>query len=162
MTRLSNAVIPSKRRNIFGSNPPPPANKPVLSKETAKGGKIAPHQNCEVRLVMSGSKPLGVVERLKDPYGYALAISMSNVGSLAMVNIPGHDGEVIFTKPHNQHLIGKYFHLIRDGVDMYGLKEYHRKLGKLFGYTDEDIEEYINSDVHCQCNKCNPKLNKVG
>lgn len=154
MTRLSNAVIPSKSKVIHKVN----SNFDTTGE--IRTGKIAPHQNCEVRLVMAGSKPLGIVERLKDPYGYALAISMSNVGSLAMVNIPGHDAEVIVTKPHNQHLIGQYFHLIRDGIDMYGIKEYHRKLGKLFGYTDEDIEEYINSDVHCQCNKCNPKLNK--
>ena len=45
-------------------------------------GKVAPHENCEVRLVMGGSKPLAVIEKAKDPYGFSLAIALSNIEAL--------------------------------------------------------------------------------
>lgn len=40
-------------------------------------GKVAPHINCEVRLVLAGLKPLGTIERNKDVHGYAIAIALA-------------------------------------------------------------------------------------
>lgn len=118
---------------------------------------IAPHLNSEVRLVLGGLKPLGTIERKKDPLGYALAISMCSTGALAMHVEPTEDspeGEVVITLPHNSHLIAEYYWLLKHGVKELGIKEYHRRMGEMFGYSKDDINDFINSSIHCECSKC--------
>lgn len=120
-------------------------------------GRVAPHQNREVQLVLSGLKPLATIEKSKDCCGYSLAVSLITVGMLFGRVRPTKDdkkGEVAFTKPKNSYLIGEYNYLLNFGVQEYGIKEYHRKMGKLFGYAEEDIEEFINAEVKCDCSKC--------
>lgn len=114
-------------------------------------GQIAPHLNCETRLVLGGKKPLAAIERSKDPYGYALAISMANTGALIMKQI---EGEVVITKPGNKGWIEHYEWLLKYGVKLLGIKEYHRRMGKIFGYTAQDIEAFIRAEINCNCNKC--------
>lgn len=121
-------------------------------------GTIAPHVNNEVRLVLSGAKPLATIEKVKDPYGYALAISMAGTGALTTYVRPSGDsmiGEVVLTLPSKKHLIEEYVTLLLWGVKRYGIKNYHRKMGKLFGYSEDDIEAFINSSIDCSCSKCN-------
>lgn len=43
---------------------------------------VAPHENAEVRLVLSGVKPLATIEKAKDPIGYGIAISCAAAGML--------------------------------------------------------------------------------
>lgn len=121
-------------------------------------GTIAPHANNEVRLVLSGAKPLATIEKAKDPYGYALAISMAGTGALAVYVRPSSDsmsGEVVLTLPSKKHLMDEYVTLLLWGVKRYGIKNYHRKMGRLFGYSEDDIEAFINSSIDCSCSKCN-------
>ena len=123
-------------------------------------GKVAPHQNNEVRLVLGGFKPLATIEKDKDPIGYALAIALSGTGALAKRIIKSVDcpnGEVIITKPCNRPLIDVYIELMAHGVRVYGIKEYHRRMGRLFGYTEDDINVFIKTDIHCECSKCKGK-----
>lgn len=123
-------------------------------------GKVAPHQNSEVRLVLGGLKPLATVERDKDLAGYALAVSLSNVGMLYAECRPTDDcerGEIVFTKPANRGLVDRYNWLLDNGVKEYGIKGFHRQMGKLFGYSDADIETFINAEIHCDCSKCKGK-----
>ena len=115
-------------------------------------GKVAPHENCEVRLVLGGYKPLAAIEKSKDPYGYALAIAMAGTGALTMQIVEA--GEVLITKPNNKAWIEHYLWLLSYGVKRLGIKEYHRRMGKIFGYTDEDIETFIKAEIHCDCTKC--------
>lgn len=115
-------------------------------------GKVAPHLNCEVRLVLGGHKPLASIELAKDSIGYALAISLHSTGALLLDQV--QDGEVIIVKPSNIHLLFEYKALLCSGVSDYGLKEYHRKMGRLYGYREEDIEAFITSEINCNCNKC--------
>jgi len=115
-------------------------------------GKVAPHENCEVRLVLGGNKPLAAIEKSKDPYGYSLAIAMAGTGALSMEIV--EDGEVLITKPNNKEFITHYIFLLNYGVRKLGIKEYHRRMGKIFGYTDEDIEEFIKAEIKCDCTKC--------
>ncbi len=116
-------------------------------------GTIAPHLNSEVRLVLGGHKPLASIEKDKDPYGYSLAIALSGTGALSIA-WPESGNEVVFTLPSKKAWIEHYFWLLKNGVKLLGVKEYHRRMGKVFGYTDEDIEAFIKSDIHCECNKC--------
>lgn len=122
-------------------------------------GKIAPHKSCEVRLVLSGTKPLATIEKGKDQYGYAIAVALSKTGLLKAVTKPTMDsptGEIVFVKPANHELLHKYFWLLDNGAKELGIKNYHRQMGKLFGYTDSDVEEFINANFQCNCRKCNP------
>jgi len=119
--------------------------------------QIAPHENNEVRLVLSGAKPLATIEKAKDPYGFALAIAMSGTGALYCVVRPTADlpsGEVIITLPSNKSHIYHYDWLLDYGVKQLGLKNFHRKMGRLFGYAETDIEAFIEADIDCGCSKC--------
>jgi hypothetical protein len=120
-------------------------------------GTIAPHKNSEVRLVLTGAKPLATIEKKKDPIGYALAISMAGTGALyyrARGTVDSPYGEVIITLPSNKHLVDEYITLLLWGVKRYGIKNFHRKMGRLFGYTEADIEAFIEADIDCDCSKC--------
>ena len=118
-------------------------------------GKVAPHRNCEVRLVLAGTKPLATIEKSKDPYGYSMAIACGGAGMLHYKVTPTKDspmGEVVISKSNN--LINDYYWLLKYGVQQYGIKEYHRRMGRLFGYTEADVEAFIESEIHCDCTKC--------
>ena len=114
-------------------------------------GKIAPHLSCEVRLVWGGNKPLAVIGEAKDPHGFSLAIALANTGALAILI---RDGEAIITTVKNRNLIPRYLFLLQSGVKEYGLKEYHRQMGRLFGYTEDDIRAFIEAEITCACTKC--------
>jgi hypothetical protein len=119
--------------------------------------QIAPHENNEVRLVLSGDKPLAVIEKGKDPHGYALAVAVAGTGSIYSYVRPTTDsptGEIIIVKAGNRYRIEEYLTLLEGGVELYGIKEYHRRMGKLFGYRDEDIEDFIDAEIECSCSKC--------
>lgn len=121
---------------------------------------IAPHLNNEVRLVLGGLKPLATIEKGKDSIGYSLAIALSNAGMLYKECAPTLDsptGEVIITLPGRKELVTEYKDLLTNGIDKYGLKDYHRRMGKLFGYSDKDIEDFINAEISCDCSKCRGK-----
>lgn len=121
-------------------------------------GQVAPHQNNEVRLVLGGLKPLGTIERDKDLTGYAMAVSLKNAGLLYAECRPTPDcerGEIVFTKVANRRLVAEYNSLLETGVKTFGIKEYHRKMGRLFGYSADDIETFINAEIQCDCAKCN-------
>jgi len=125
-------------------------------------GKIAPHRNCEVRLVLAGTKPLATIEKRKDPYGFSIACALIGTGMLFGYTHPTADspeGEVVFTKPNargasGELLIVQYKKLLSTGVKDYGIKQYHRLMGELFGYSKEDIEAFINAEIKCNCTKC--------
>ena len=114
-------------------------------------GTIAPHENNEVRLVLSGSKPLAAIEMDKDHSGYAMAINLANTGALAMEHFKG---EVLITLPKNRTLLGEYLELLHFGVAEHGIKQYTRLMGRIFGYTEEDTEAFIAADIQCDCAKC--------
>lgn len=127
----------------------------MTSQVTAKGnGKVAPHINCEVRLVLGGVKPLATIEKVKDPYGYALAIALYSTGALSLEQVACGVGEVVFTTPKNKHLIQEWRDLLYSGVRDYGLKGYHYRMGRLYGYSEEDIRTFVESEIDCNCNKC--------
>ena len=118
---------------------------------------VAPHEYSEVRLVLGGFKPLGTIEKRKDPIGYSIAVSCSRAGMLACSIVKSDDspeGEVVIVRNGNRSLIGEYIHLLDVGVKKYGIKEYHRRMGLLFGYSERDIEDFINSEISCDCSKC--------
>ena len=120
-------------------------------------GTVAPHLNKEVQLVLGGTKPLATIERSKDLTGYCLAVQLIGAGLLiGNVNPTSDDctGEVVFTLPVNRHNLREYAQLQDRGVAEMGLKWYHRQMGKLFGYSEADVEAFILAEITCECSKC--------
>lgn len=120
-------------------------------------GRVAPHESCEVRLVQAGTKPLATIEKRKQPLLYSIAVSLWKAGAIYGECIPSKDspeGEVVITARNNKHLVLRYKWLLEHGVADLGIKEYHRHMGRLFGYRDEDIEAFIAAEIHCDCSKC--------
>jgi hypothetical protein len=117
---------------------------------------IAPHEGNELRMVLAGTKPLAVIELAKQPEQYYMALQHAGaIGLLTLKNDDGEEGpEIMLVLPKNSHLFARYLHLHSFGVEKYGIKEYHRKMGALFGYSPEDIELFINTEVDCECSKC--------
>ena len=119
-------------------------------------GTVAPHESNEVRLVLGGLKPLAAIEKAKDAIGYALAVALAGTGALSIQFMQGA-AECIVTTPANKFKLDQYQWLLKYGVENVGLKEYHRRMGRLFGYTEKDINAYIEADIHCECQKCTGK-----
>lgn len=120
-------------------------------------GTIAPHEGDEIGLVLGGVKPLASIEHGKNPELYATAILMGLAGLLRYrvgPTVDCADGEVVFCLPHNKHVLDEYDALRQHGVKDYGIKEYHRRMGRLYGYSEADIEAFIESDIDCDCDKC--------
>lgn len=119
---------------------------------------VAPHEGKEFLLILSGAKKLATLEKSKNPLGFAMAFSLGQAGTLCaeLVNTEG-GAEVAFVKKENGHLLAEYKQLLDTGVADYGIKEYHRRMGRMFGYPEADIEEFINAEIECDCNKCKGK-----
>jgi len=118
-------------------------------------GKVAPHEGNEIKLIFKGLKPLAVIELRKNEAAYRRAFEYDELGYLVAVRRNGTEGpELIVVMHKNTHLISEYLFLLENGVSKYGIKEYHRRMGKLFGYSPADIEAFIKADVQCDCAKC--------
>ena len=114
---------------------------------------IAPHQGREISLVLNGSKRFAVIEKRKDLASYFAAGSIRRK-DVTVQYVDGPEGpEVILTT--NRKLVAEYESLLRDGVSRLGIKEYHRAVGRLFGYSENEINAFIDSEIDCNCSKCN-------
>ena len=118
---------------------------------------VAPHENQEIDMVLSGNKPLATIEVSKQPESFRTACKLVRQGILQGVVIKSTEslrGEVIIVLPENFHLIAEYRELLANGVKQFGIKEYHRRMGAMFGYSKADVEDFINADINCECSKC--------
>lgn len=121
-------------------------------------GSIAPHRHRELAMVLSGAKPLATIERDKAPYLYGAAVAAMHAGLVAGIMLSQDDrdcdaGEILITRVQTRHLLNEYLNLLRNGD---GSEEYHYRIGRLFGYSDADIQAFLASEVRqtCQCGKC--------
>ena len=115
-------------------------------------GNIAPHENRELALIASGAKSFAVIEKAKDPAQYYDAGAIEDPRITVEYREPSSGPEVIVSR--KRAAIAEYDALILDGVERLGLKNFHRAMGRLFGYTPEDIEAFIAAEISCDCPKC--------
>ena len=118
---------------------------------------VAPHENQEITMVLDGTKPLATIEYEKQPESFRKAVAMVRCGIMQGKIIKSREslrGEVIIVLPENAHLIAEYMHILHNGVKEFGIKEYHRRMGAMFGYSKADVEDFINADINCECSKC--------
>ena len=120
-----------------------------------KNGNVAPHENREIELILNGAKQFAVIEKRKNLASYFAAGAISRPGITVQYQETETGPEVILTTRHK--LIAEYNALLVDGVSRLGLKNYHRAMGKIFGYSAADIETFIAAEINCTCSKCNGK-----
>jgi hypothetical protein len=115
-------------------------------------GNIAPHEFRELDMVISGSKKFAVIEKRKNPDDYFAAGGIESP-FVVVQYVENADGpEVIISR--SRAAIAEYCDLLADGVSRLGIKDYHRAMGKLFGYSAADIETFIADNIDCNCAKC--------
>ncbi len=114
-------------------------------------GRIAPDKGNEIDLVIAGDKPLAVIEKSKDPEQYARALRMQadQFSYAAVTPWIGPEGPEVVV-----YILHSTFHKYRDALALPEGNERTRKLGRLFGYSEADIEVFINAKIDCYCSKC--------
>ena len=117
--------------------------------------KIAPHENNEVDLVVACKKPFAIIEYKKDPSQFMYAFTKAK--ELDIRNTDEPNEIAIERKGHGAHHYNLYLNLTRNRTHIlraFGKAFYQRKMGKIFGYSDDEIEEFINNPPDCTCGKC--------
>ena len=113
---------------------------------------IAPHEGCELEYVMLGIKPLASLEKSKQPEQFDLALKLHYA-----VSVMRHTEDLItVTRKENANL-HNIFALLTSSkatIVVRSKAEKHRLLGRLFGYTEEQIEDFIKADMQCACGQC--------
>ena len=119
-------------------------------------GKVAPHEGMnEIDMVLSGLKPIAVIELRKNPTEYWRGIGINGASDQHVRTVARVDetsgAELIISL--SWQLIDQYLGLMA----MPASNERTRKIGKLFGYTDADIQAFIDNPPACDCSKCQGK-----
>lgn len=115
-------------------------------------GKVAPHEGNEIELVCNGIKPLASIEAKKDPEQFEKALQLRFAFSIRY-----HTNEhITFTRKENKdlHDVFALLNSPRAAMVVRSKAEKHRLMGRLFGYSEEDIEAFIKSDLQCACGQC--------
>lgn len=134
----------------------PNAPKPKEVKKSA--GKVAPHENNELRLILEGKKPLATFEHGKSHKKYRQQLEkLTPVDRLKLFAIEGAQGLTIVTLKANSGLAEVYATAYNNWNDGHIQDEsWHRLAGQLLGYSEADIEAFLNSEIRktCYCSQC--------
>ncbi len=114
---------------------------------------IAPHEGTELEDVEYGIKPLAIIYHDKNPKMYRAACSSSRIYHRKLVRA----GAIAIAT--NEDNICAYRRLVRNR-NYYTRAQYQRCMGKLLGYANHDVEEFIISDIGktCTCVECGGTL----
>ena len=107
---------------------------------------IAPHVNNELELVINGNKPLGSVP----------------MGSVSAGVVYANDSFKTFIKettiyfalteaPINAY---KFLNSSAAALVVHSRQEHQRLTGRLFGYTEGQIDAFIEANIVCRCRDC--------
>lgn len=116
-------------------------------------GKVAPHAGNELTLVMQGVKPAAIIDKTKQPEMYDKAWELRH--TLSILHIGQNERVVINNKTpldllHVIKLLGS-----SDANLIVGSKEEkQRMLGRILGYKQEDIDEFVKNPPDCNCRWC--------
>ena len=108
---------------------------------------IAPHRNKELELVLSGDKPLGSV-KVDSPDSELVLVQNKLYKHIA-------NGIVYFAMTPEPIQVYKFLQTpALAGIIVHNKQEHQGLMGRLFGYTDEQIEEFMEANVDCSCVDC--------
>lgn len=113
---------------------------------------IGPHENKELQLMLNGTKPAALISSNKELINFKPYIKNKQL-SLAE-KIPYRDTNMysyVITLP-GEEWRGKEIHdtlLGMRGVKPMSIESipYHKRLGELLGYSDDDIEHFITRNI---------------
>ncbi len=111
---------------------------------------IAPHEYNELELVEVGVKPLAIIYHSKTPKMYRAACRTHLPRKLVR-------GGVVAIATEQEHILN-YEYLVNN-LEKHAREQHQRCMGKLLGYDNNDVEEYIKSEVGmtCPCIECGGK-----
>lgn len=101
----------------------------------------------------SGEKPFSVVDKKKDPWLFNQVMLNAELLDVRM----HYHNELAFTKKGQYSYVPhtKYLSLHRSRVNReMSREEFQRQMGRLFGYSEESIEAFIDSGDYCDCRNC--------
>lgn len=113
---------------------------------------IAPHQGRELALVLAGTKPMGSLQFVQY-VDQMRSMKISKPFVVDTVHTP--DGMfVIFSLDGD--ILKKYRELLLNerALAENGLEWYQRSMGKLFGYTEEEVDAFVSKEFKCNCANC--------
>lgn len=120
--------------------------------------KIAPHEGREIELVLSGKKPFAVIEAAKDPKQFRLAFRHADKLEVRATKIDEISLELRGTGCRHHY---KYIRLLADKEKILasyaGKAKWQTAMGRLFGYSDEEIQAFTINPPKCTCGKCGGK-----
>lgn len=130
-------------------------NTTSSNKETTL--QIAPHEGRELEYVANGIKPLALINRAKQPEQYGRAMDLQHVLVIRRQN----NDEITITTKANEKLHDTYALLNspQAAVIIRSVEDKHRMLGRLFGYSEEQIDAFIKADMKCACGNCTFTVN---
>lgn len=114
---------------------------------------LAPHGGRELSMILNGEKPLAYLERVEGKefmYDLVIDIWFENIFEVAFIEPDG----IAFTLPKNKDLLEDYKKLLSGETVVENNHEYQRLMGRLFGYSEEDIEAFIKQEIKCDCINC--------
>lgn len=120
---------------------------------------LAPHRGQEWNLILMGEKPFAVVELKKDPEQYNYVLTHLELFEVIEKSTP-EGREVRFWKKGSEEgrlANFKYTNLVNrsiEFIDRYGQEWYTREMGQVFGYTEQQIQDFIDGSTKCDCTKC--------
>lgn len=128
---------------------------------------IAPHEGMELTLVVANGKPLCTLDSKKNPKAFAKAQMMvrqdvhcehtpeQNRMQEDIIN----ETESVFYLKHNEDLAAVHRVLLdRPNLLVKTEHERSRLFGRIFGYTEEEIDAFIEADMQCACGHCLSKV----
>jgi len=113
---------------------------------------IAPHEGRELEFVVNGIKPLASIDKKKQPEQFARALTLQHC-----MSIQHHADDLItvtLTENKELHDVFRILSTTKSSIIVKTSTEKHMLLGRLFGYSEEDIQEFLKAEMTCACGQC--------
>ena len=113
---------------------------------------VAPHEGNELTLVMQGVKPAAIIEFKKQPEMYKKALELHYTLSVYHLTT----GVISVTQKKNAklHSIIALLGSSKASIVVRSKAEKQRMLGRILGYSDFEIDEFIKNPPECDCRWC--------
>lgn len=113
---------------------------------------VAPHEGLEYPMVVNRDKPIATINKHKQPVQYALASK-----DIRLVVLHLDADEIAITRQENARLLQLLESLLHPSSNIIAKsrEEKQRLIGRLYGYTEEEIDAFVASENKCMCNHCN-------
>jgi hypothetical protein len=108
--------------------------------------QIAPHRGRELAGVLDGTKPLGSIPNHHEDAPKVIR----SVGMHTFIRA----GIVYFALTQEPINTYKFLSSSASAIIVRSRQENNRLMGRLFGYTEEEIDVFIESNLDCACGDC--------